>query len=282
MPPIPKRPTPTNRLLTAEMLAKAVLGKAEAMLAHGLARTLPTPVYMRTLKGTDAEKSGTKIMYERRWSDFHAFCVLVGFYTCSLLLDRSSCPDRPIPVEPGTIRLYIAYMSFKKTEKLVHPDTQQTIYDVLGNVVYCTAIWEAPGNPVKFRAAMLGLDTLHSELTGPEYVEVCVECTALTFRTKGRPTRNATGKKRPVTHYPCNLHTDGARVRSRGCSMNAPPVKTYVAFVGNILKVYEKKGNIQLLPSEVRRVRTALLAENTIEGLQYWTMMIMGIKLLII
>jgi hypothetical protein len=34
-----------------------------------------------------------------------------------------------------------------------------------------------------------------------------------------------------------------------------------------------------LLPSEVRRIRTALLAEKSISGLQYWTMVLMGIKL---
>ena len=61
--------------------------------------------------------------------------------------------------------------------------------------------------------------------------------------------------------------------------MNAPTVKLFVAYTTNQLKVYQKKGNIQLLPSEVRRIRTALLAENSIYGLQYWTMVIMGIKL---
>mgnify|MGYP000016717267 CR=1 FL=1 len=40
-----------------------------------------------------------------------------------------------------------------------------------------------------------------------------------------------------------------------------------------------RKGNIQLLPSEVRRIRTALLLDNGIVGLQFWTMVIIGIKL---
>jgi hypothetical protein len=61
--------------------------------------------------------------------------------------------------------------------------------------------------------------------------------------------------------------------------MNAPKVKLYLAYMANKLKDYQKKGNIQLLPSEVRRIGSALLAENSIYGLQYWTMVIMGIKL---
>ena len=78
---------------------------------------------------------------------------------------------------------------------------------------------------------------------------------------------------------PCNLHTDGARVRSRGCSNNAPDAVHYLACSTNRLKDYVRKGNIQLMPSEVRRIRDALLVENDIFGLQYWTMVIMGIKL---
>jgi integrase len=259
---------------TDDIREKSLVGKAEAMRTHNLERTLPTPVYTRTVKGTDAVESGTKNDYEQRWKHFHAFCILVGFYTCALLLDRDGCPDRPIPVEIDTIRLYVAYMTYSTDDVLVHPDTQETIRDVMGNVVYCTATWNSPGNLNKFRASMLALDSLHAELTGPEYLEKCDACYALT--TRSRKSRN---RPTTVTHSPCDLHTDGARVRSRGCTMNDPKVKLYLAYMANHLKDYKKKGNIQLLPSEVRRIRTALLAENSIEGLQYWTMVLMGIKL---
>ena len=95
--------------LTKEVRAKSVLGKIEAMRTHNLVRTLATPIFTRTTKGTDAEASGTKSMYKNRWEHFHSFCCLVGFYTCSLLLDHEACPDRPIPVETDMIHLYIAY-----------------------------------------------------------------------------------------------------------------------------------------------------------------------------
>jgi hypothetical protein len=253
------------------------------MRTHGLVRTLPTPVYTRTLKGTDAELSGTKGSYESRWCHFHAFCVLVGFYTCSLVLDRDACPDRPIPVEPDTIRLYVQYMVCPTDQELLHPDTNRVIFDVMGKVVYCTGAWQEKGNIVKFRASMLGLDSLHSELTGPEYIQKCHSCTTVTSRSRGgtntRSARAARTLSNVLTHSPCELHTDGARVRSRGCSMNATTVKKYLCYMKNECRNYKKKGNIQLLPSEVRRIRTALLAENSLEGLQYWTMVIMGIKL---
>jgi hypothetical protein len=98
-----------------------------AMHTHGLVRTLPTPMYTRTLKGTDAEESGTKSAYELRWRHFHGFCVLVGFYTCSLLLDRDACPDRSIPVETDMICLYIAYIMSSTGDELLHPDTKRLI-----------------------------------------------------------------------------------------------------------------------------------------------------------
>jgi hypothetical protein len=108
------------------------------MLTHNLARTLPIPIYTRTTKGTDAEESGTKSAYKKRWEHFHSFCVLVEFYTCALLLNREGCPDSPIPVEIDMIHLYIAYMTNSTVEVLEHPDTKATIYDVMGNVVHCT------------------------------------------------------------------------------------------------------------------------------------------------
>ena len=265
------KPLSLSVLVTAEVLALAVIGKSEAMCTHHLVRTLPTPIYTRTVKGTDAEKSGTKGDYEKRWKHFHAFCVLVGKYTCALLLDRDACPDSPIPVETDTIRLYLSYMTFSPADQLVHPDTQAVVHDVLGNPVFCTGAWLAPGNLTKFRSAMLGLDTLHVELTGP-YLEKCNECSSMTIRSSSRGSSRARrGTNVLVTHSPCSLHTDGARVRSKGCVMNAPKTKLYVAYMTNELKEYKSKGNIQLLPSEVRRVRTALLAGNSNEGLQYWT-----------
>ena len=154
------------------------------MCTHNLQRTLPTPIYTLTVKGTDAEKSGTRTDYEMRWRRFHAFCVLVGFYTCTLLLDREACPDRPIPVEINMICLYVAYMTHSQGDVLVHPDTKETIHDVMGNIVYCTASWATPSNLVKFWAAMLGLDTLYAELMGPEYLPKCDQCSILTTTSR--------------------------------------------------------------------------------------------------
>jgi hypothetical protein len=221
------KPLSLSVLVTAEVLALAVIGKSEAMRTHHLVRTLPTPIYTRTVKGTDAEKSGTKGDYEKRWKHFHAFCVLVGKYTCSLVLDRDGCPDSPIPVQTDTIRLYLSYMTFSPGDQLVHPDTKVVVRDVLGNPVFCTGAWLAPGNLTKFRSAMLGLDTLHVELTGP-YLEKCNECTSRTIRSSSG--RSSRGTNVLVTHSPCSLHTDGARVRSKGCVMDAPKTKREVAY----------------------------------------------------
>jgi hypothetical protein len=268
----PPVPLSLSVLLTKKVLKKADVGKRKALRTHSLARTLSTPLFTRTVKGTDAEKSGTKADYENKWSHFHDFCVLLGFYTCALVLDRENCPDRPIPVEIDSVRMYIQYKSNPTGDELVHPDTKVPVRDVMGKVVHCTGTWQSPTNLFKFRAAMLGLDSLHAELMGP-YMEQCDECTALTKQTG---TGSRTNSR---TLRPCLSHTEGARLRSRGGVMNAPAVKRYVSYTMNLLKGYKKKGNIQLLPSEVRLIRAALMAENSLHGLQYWTMVIMGIKL---
>jgi integrase len=270
-------PVALQKLLTEQVLRKAVLGKRAAMRKHGLVRTQATPIFTRTSKGTDAVESGTTTQFENRWKHFYSFCVLLGRYTCSLILDRDTCPDQPIPVEIDTLRLYMQYMTFGPTVELVHPDTKVPVRDVMGKLVYCTAAWNAGINLIKFRAAMLGLDTLYPELTGSVYIEKCDSCSKLTSRA--RSSSRTRSSQTTSAHSACDLHTDGARVRSRGSSMNAPTVKLYLKHMRNHMKDYKSKGNIQLLPSEVRRIRTALLAENTLEGLQIWTMVIMGIKL---
>ena len=132
------RPILLLDLLTDVVLKRSVLGKSEAMRTHNLVRTKPTPIYTRTSKGTEASVTGTKVAFEQRWDHFHSFCVLLGFYTCSLVLDCDRCPDSPIPVEIDTIRLYIAYMSYSPGELLVHPDTALPVHDVTNNPVLCT------------------------------------------------------------------------------------------------------------------------------------------------
>ena len=97
---------------------------------------------------------------------------------------------------------------------------------------------------------MVGLESLYSELIGPEYVGKCDVCVDKTSANR--------------THSSCDLHTDGARVRSRGSSINSPVVRKYLKFIKNEMKDYKTKGNIQLLPSEVRRICTALLSDRRI------------------
>jgi hypothetical protein len=91
---------------------------------------------------------------------------------------------------------------------------------------------------------------MHAELIGPGYVEKCDVCIELTFHPRGRGTRSSPNRSNVVIHSPCDLHADNARrVRSRGCSIDAPLVKLYLAYTRNQLKDYKKKGNIQLPPS---------------------------------
>ena len=92
-------------------------------------------------------------------------------------------------------------------------------------------------------------------------MEKCKECSLNTLRTSSRGTRSRTGTN-VITHSPCDLHTDGTCVRSKGCAVNAPKVKLFLASALNRLKDYKKKGSIQLLPSEVRRIQDPYCASS--------------------
>jgi integrase len=263
----PRTPT-LAQLLTPEVVAKGVSGRLAVMQRLSLTpRILPVPQYTLTSRGSAATETGTAGDYASRWSHFHKFCVVLGLYDSCILLDRPLCPDRPIPVTPQSCSLYMQYMCCSKSTELTCTVTQVPIRDVSGNPVYCTNTWKAPGNLCKFLASMNALHELYPVLQGP-YIEACSSCLECTRRNAAR-----------ALYTPCVIHTEGARISTKGNVTLSKPFLSYLKANRELLKEYSKKGNIQLLPSQVHQIRVALLAENSLSGLQFWTMILLGIKL---
>jgi hypothetical protein len=67
-----------------------------------------------------------------------------------------------------------------------------------------------------------------------------------------------------ATYTPCDRHTEGACVRTKGNVTSCKEFLQYHKGMKELLKEYAKKGNIQLLPSQVHKIRIILLAENSL------------------
>jgi hypothetical protein len=145
--------------------------------------------------------------------------------------------------------------------------TGLAVHDVMGKVVYCEGAWNCGTNIDKFRASIIALYSLYPDLRGA-YVPECKECVEM-----------STFNRTEATYMPCPYHTTGARVRTLGNSYENADVEKHGKAMKVRLSDYVTRGNIQLMPSEVRRLRTILLSENSLRGLQFWVMIILGIKM---
>jgi hypothetical protein len=161
----------------------------------------------------------------------------------------------------------MSYQSFGKGQVLTDRMTGLAVHDVMGKVVYCEGAWNCGTNIDKFRASIIALYSLYPDLRGA-YVPECKECVEM-----------STFNRTEATYMPCPYHTTGARVRTLGNSYENADVEKHGKAMKVRLSDYVTRGNIQLMPSEVRRLRTILLSENSLRGLQFWVMIILGIKM---
>jgi hypothetical protein len=255
------------KLLTPEVKRKGEVGKEDVKLQYSLTQTQPCPSFLLTKQGKNAVDTGTAVAYASRWASIHKFCVLLGRYKCALIVDRVKCPDHPPPLDPETIMLYMSYQSFHKGQVLTDRMTGVPVLDVNDKKVYCEGAWNCGSNLDKFRASIIALYSLYPDLRGA-FVPECKNCVEKT-------TFNGT----EATYTSCAFHTAGARVRTMGNSYEDVDVEKHAKSMKDLLSDYVIRGNIQLMPSEVRRLRTILLSGNSLSGLQFWVMIILGIKM---
>jgi hypothetical protein len=211
-----KLPQPRVGVLPDRILLLGEEGKEAVMKKWGLKREGPSPKYTRTRKGTDAETSGTSHDYERIWKHMHRFSLECGFFEDAVLLDRETCPDRPLPMSPDAVRLYVSYQFGARGTVLEHPDTKVPVKDVLGLVLHCTGHWNAPNNADKTRSAVKVLHDLYENLRGP-YVAACTECIKYTeeFRDSAR-------------HSACDMHAGRPRLRPQGNVVTEHKVRKHI------------------------------------------------------
>jgi hypothetical protein len=232
------------------------------------------PASSITIRSTPkTTKASTISDYARTWEDLYKFAVLRGDFCSACILNRDLCPESPYPVLPSTICEYIEWKVSGRNVILRDYFTQQPIFDVNNEVMYGCDSWHAPGNVNKFRASMLALHGAYIDLRG-EYSPVCKDCIALNDDFQNDPTT-------PTGLYgSCTRHPGTPLLRPKGNPMNSSEVIGQVRRIkDDVLSEWKVKGNVQLLPGEIRNLRDYLIGSGSLNNFQIYVMIIVGIKL---
>jgi integrase len=259
-----------TRLNQSWILKKGGPKLEEVSKKLGLVKEEPTPLFTVTGKGTDASESGRRLLCENRWKDMFKFFLLIGDYESALLAGRDTCPDTPPPIKPSSICAYLSYKSLEPGEPLRDPQTDVPIVDVNKEEVLALGDWNCPTNIETFQASINTLHGLYSHLSG-EYKPVCKFCVHETEQNIKKARYTA-----------CDRHTSGACVRAMGDPMTTKLVTDHFKKCRLVCGLkHKRKGNVQLKPSEIRKLRAHLLSDSSRfhEGLKIYTMVIVGLSL---
>ena len=226
--------------------------------------------------GTINLEKRTKTQYERHYIGLSRFCILIGDVETILSMDRcmpqKGCP----PANPETLANYLRYKTLKPGEKLVNfaldtrveeeeskTSDQVLLKDVFGNDIQCVGGWKAPVNVTQFTGA---ISTLHkSRGQGDQYKDVCADCLE---EWKGNRASNG-----------CEFHPGQFLFKRRGNPTTCQLFTNAYKEALKCLKENEIVGAYQLLPKELRDIRTLLLSTNKLSDLQLYTAILVSIHL---
>jgi hypothetical protein len=169
--------------------------------------------------------------------------------------------------------------------------------------IKCTGEWSSPSCIEGARSAFLALHNLYPTTRGAEYTESCEKCVSLNVtrlttapsvervtkkgKSAGAKKIKKSEKVTPVCNETigngnwksCRDHANARLLVSHGNAVNADIAKaTYNCYQAQLQDQHEVRGNIQILPCNLRKLRKALLGEG-LGGLQKWCMVILGVKL---
>lgn len=218
-----------------------------------------------TRLGLKERKKNTVKMYDYRLDVFEYFCYQIGCVE-SLSILHSACPESNVPsMPPTTIANFIRYKSSEKGTVLKDFVTGETVVDTSGNPILCAGGWKASTNVVQFQGAITALHEARGQI-GP-FIASCEACV---------DARNA-----DLHSTGCFHHAGQYLFFRRGDPTKSMIMKNVVNnIVKNVLRVnHVVQGAYQLLPREVRRIRSALLSRNNIYDFQLFTVILVAIHL---
>lgn len=203
-----------------------------------------------------------------------AFCVATGRYQTALYIDAYRCPADPLPFIPEDILAYALYKSNDRNQNITLPEKPgaQPLKNVEGHIITSTAEWKAPTNIDHLRAALRALVKYYGQ--DQQYQAACPRCAAA---NPGSLNRDGQGQS---DWRSCSQHAGQPKLLPSGNPLTESYfLKQVTELKERLAKKHKVRGNLAILPAQLRRIRKHLINSGSLEGLQTYCMMILGVKL---
>ena len=207
-----------------------------------------------------AERS--RSTYDEHYKQFMNYCALKGDYDSMLIILLPATFTQVPTVLASTAEEFVRLKRSPRNTEIVATDGMP-VMDVLGAQIFSDGSWNAPGKAAQFQSAINNLCEEHGHRG--EYTEECKRCMSLTgeLRRQG-----------------CDWHVSTfPQLQRAGNTTNSTVMKNTMRKSAKDGANWVEKGDTQLLPCDLRAIRTYLLSNNGIIGVQSWTIALLAVKL---
>jgi hypothetical protein len=213
----------------------------------------------RVRTGYKRLSSKTAKSYKKHYDGLYRFAAMIGAYDTCFVLSHYAPNDFCPSMDADVVALYMMYKTQSTTLKLTRQG--QDVLNIFNEPVFCTGSWKDPGNCVQFLTA---ISRIHSSLNQREaYLETCEACIE-----SYKENSLSTG---------CHCHPGQFRFWRRGNPRFSERVQNAFHAAKDICSAHVVKGSYQLLPKEVRAIRTNLLSTGKQDDLQLFCIVLLSI-----
>jgi len=204
--------------------------------------------------------------YRSVWRSLFKFCLIVGDYESAVILNDVVRPKNPLPVKEETLLMYMEFMTGEEGQPLLHPTTKELVKDVKGRFIKIISRYHSPKSLEHLKSAISKLHSFFESTQGTVYFDGgCAQCLS-------NKARNSS--------FGCDLHRVSPNIRRQGNTVTSLQFKNHLKHWKKFAKQkYQQKGNLQLLPGEVRQIRQYLISRNTLTAFMIYVMFLAGIML---
>jgi hypothetical protein len=200
-------------------------------------------------------KYNNECMYRQAWR----FCALKGDYESMLILACAE-PTRNVPaMRLETVEEFLRFKRKPKNLSLFKTGSREHVKDTFGSPITTDGGWKAPKNEWIYSAAISDLHKANN-FCG-EYTDICTDCQA---------------KPASQLHTGCIHHSGLPRLTRKGNPCDDECYKNAKKEMQKLGKNYVEVGSMQLLPVDLRMLRTHLLSTPCVTNLQVWVIIIMA------
>jgi hypothetical protein len=200
-----------------------------------------------------ATKANNEQMYRQAWR----FCALKGDYESMLILACTE-PTRNVPaMRLETVEEFLRFKRKPKNLSLLKTGSLEHVKDVFGKSMTTEGGWKAPKNEWIYSAAISDLHKANSH--SGEYLDICPDCQA-----------------KSEQHTGCTNHAGLPRLTRKGNPCDDECYKNTKKEMQKEGKNYVEIGSMQLLPVDLRMLRTHLLSTPSHTNLQVWVTIIVA------